>query len=147
LEAVMELGTFGAVMGFALQVVTQSAEFYETVGDRAKGPELKEVLKALQDGANRDRATMEQTRRENVTEMILEPIAGLRPEEYEVRIGEVAPEADAEILKTALLLEERDQRFFRDASAKLPLPEVARLFRKVAKRREENLAKLHALTG
>lgn len=143
----MELGTFGAVMAFASQLVTQSAEFYETVGDRARGPELKEVLKALQDGANRDRATMEQARRENVTEMILEPIVGLRREEYEARIGEVAPEADPEILKMALLLEERDQRFFRDSSAKLPLPEVARLFRKLAKRREENLAKLHALTG
>jgi hypothetical protein len=143
----MELGTFGAVMAFASQVVTQSAAFYETVGDRAKGPELREVLKALQDGANRDRATMEQARRENVTEMILEPIAGLRREEYEVRIGEVAPQADPEILKTALLLEERDQRFFQDSSAKLPLPEVARLFRKVAKRRVENLAKLRSLTG
>jgi len=143
----MELGTFGAVMAFASQAVTQSAEFYETARERAKGPELKDVLKSLQDGANRDRATMEQTRRENVTEMILEPIAGLRREEYEVRLSEVAPEADAEILKTALLLEERDQRWFRDSSAKLPLPEVARLFRKVARRKEGTILKLRALTG
>ena len=143
----MELGTFGAVMAFASQAVTQSAEFYETARERAKGPELKDVLKSLQDGANRDRATMEQTRRENVTEMILEPIAGLRREEYEVRLSEMAPEADAEILKTALLLEERDQRWFRDSSAKLPLPEVARLFRKVARRKEGTILKLRALTG
>ena len=143
----MELGTFGAVMAFASQAVTQSAEFYETARERAKGPELKDVLKSLQDGANRDRATMEQTRRENVTEMILEPIAGLRREEYEVRLSEVAPEADAEILKTALLLEERDQRWFRDSSAKLRLPEVARIFRKVARRKEGTILKLRALTG
>ena len=143
----MELGTFGAVMAFASQAVTQSAEFYETARERAKGPELKDVLKSLQDGANRDRATMEQTRRENVTEMILEPIAGLRREEYEVRLSEVAPEADAEILKTALLLEERDQRWFRDSSAKLRLPEVARIFRKVARRKEETILRLRALTG
>ena len=142
----MELGTFGAVMAFALQVVSQSAEFYETVCDRAKGPELKEVLKALQDGANRDRATMEQTRRENVTEMILEPIAGLRREDYMATVDESVPGSDAAIVKTALLLEGRDQRFFQDSAAKLPLPEVARVFRKVAKRREENLAKLRALT-
>ena len=143
----MELGTFGAVMAFASQAVTQSAEFYETARERAKGPELKDVLKSLQDGANRDRATMEQTRRENVTEMILEPIAGLRREEYEVRLSEMAPEADAEILKTALLLEERDQRWFRDSSAKLRLPEVARIFRKVARRKEETILKLRAFTG
>jgi hypothetical protein len=142
----MELGTFGAVMAFASQVVTQSAEFYEAACNRALGPELKEVLKALQDGARKDCATMERTRRESVTEMILEPIAGLRREEYEVSVGEVAPGADAEILKTALLLEERDQRFFRDLSARLPLPEVARILRKVAVRKEETIIKLRALT-
>ena len=142
----MELGTFGAVMAFASQVVTQSAEFYETVCDRAKGPDLKEVLKALQDGAKKDRATMEQTRRENVTEMILEPIAGLRREDFLATVDVSVLGSDAAIVKTALLLEERDQRFFRDSSAKLPLPEVARLFRKAAKRREGNLAKLRALT-
>jgi len=142
----MELGTFGAVMAFALQVVNQSAEFYETVCDRAKGPRLKEVLKALQDGANRDRATMEQTRRENVTEMILEPIAGIRQEDYMAKVDESILGSDTAIVKTALLLEGRDQRFFDASAAKLPLPEVARLFRKVAKRREENLAKLRALT-
>jgi hypothetical protein len=142
----MELGTFGAVMAFALQVVNQSAVFYESVCDRAKGPELKEVLKVLQDGANRDRATMEQTRREYVTEMILEPIAGLRQEDYVATVDESILGSDAAIVKTALLLEGRDQRFFDASAAKLPLPEVARLFRKVAKRREENLAKLHALT-
>jgi len=142
----MELGTFGAVMAFALQVVSQSAEFYETVCDRAKGPRLKEVLKALQDGANRDRATMEQTRRENVTEMILEPIAGLRREDYMAKVDESILGSDTAIVKTALLLEGRDQRFFDASAAKLPLPEVARLFRKVGKRREENLAKLRALT-
>src|SRR3972149_5107456 len=122
----MELGTFGAVMAFASQAVTQSAEFYETARARAKGPELKDVLKSLQDGANRARAAREQPLGENVTKMPLEPIAGLRREEYEVRLSEVAPEADAEILKTALLLEERGQRWFRDSSAEVPLPEVAR---------------------
>jgi hypothetical protein len=64
-----------------------------------------------------------------------------------VSVGEVAPGADAEILKTALLLEERDQRFFRDLSAKLPLPEVARILRKVAVRKEGTIIKLRALTG
>lgn len=141
----MELGTFGAVMGFASQVVTQSGEFYEAAIGLAKGTELKAVLRSLWEGGKKDRATMEQTRRENVTEMILEPIAGLRQEEYDVTVEKPAPGADAEILKTALLLEERDQRFFRDSSAKLPLPEVARVFRKVARRKEENLNELRAL--
>lgn len=143
----MELGTFGAVMGFASQVVTQSAQFYETALDRARGLELKEALKGLWAGANRDRATMEQARRENVTEMILEPIAGLRMEDYEVEVGAIADSGDTEILKKALLLEERDRRFFEDSAGKLPIPEVARVFRKVAKRKAENLVRLRVLTN
>jgi hypothetical protein len=142
----MELGTFGAVLGFASDVLGQSAEFYGSASDRAKASELKQILAELQDRAKKDRAAMEQARREYITEMILEPIAGLRREEYEVALGDLALGVDSEILKSALFLEERDQRFFRDSSAKLPLPEVARLFRKVATRRLENLAKLRALT-
>jgi hypothetical protein len=104
-------------------------------------------LRSLSDGGRKDRARMEQTRRENVTEMILEPIAGLYQEEYEVTVKELAPGADAEILKMALLLEERDQRFFSDSSAALDSPEVARIFRKVAQRKEKNLITLRALAN
>ena len=39
---------------------------------------------------------MEQTRREYVTEMILEPIAGLRQEDYVATVDEWAPGSDAE---------------------------------------------------
>ncbi|MEW6568922.1 MAG: hypothetical protein AB1449_12310 [Chloroflexota bacterium] len=134
-------------MGFASQVVSQSARFYETACNRAEGAELKRVLKVLWDEALIDEATMEQARREYVTEMILEPIAGLRREDYEVRMEDLTPGTDAEALKTALLLEERDQRFFQDSAARLPLPEVARLFRKAARRKGENVAKLRALAN
>ena len=141
----MELGTFGAVMAFASEIVTQSAEFYGDACGRSEGAELKQLLTALRDGAIKDGAALEQTRRENVTEMILEPIAGLRRDDYMATVEEAAPGSDAAIVKTALVLERRDQRFFEISAAKLPLPEVARLLRKMAKRREENLAKLRGL--
>ncbi len=143
----MQLGTFGAVMGFASQLVSRSAEFYEAAADLARAPQLKEALSFLGERARKDSITMEQSRRENVTEMILEPITGLHQEEYDVAVAKVTPGADAEILRTALALEERGQRFFRDSSVKLPLPEVARVFRKVAQRKEENLARLRSLMG
>ena len=34
---------------------------------------------------------------------------------------------------------------FSDVSSKVPLPEVARIFRKIAQKKEENLAKLQGL--
>lgn len=139
----MELGTFGAVMGFASQLVMQSATFYETAVNTVKDSGLAAVLRSLFEDGKRDCAMMEQTRRENVTEMILEPIAGLAKEDYEINVNK--SEVAAEILKTALLLEERDQRFFKDSASKMPLPEVARVFRKMAQKKEKNLIKLRTL--
>ncbi len=52
---------------------------------------------------------------------------------------------DTGLLKAALMLEGREKRFFRDASAKVPLPEVARIFRKVAQKKEDNLTRLQRL--
>ncbi len=141
----MELGTFGAVMGFASQLVMQSASYYETTGKSVKNAELKAVLQILSEDGKKDYATMEQTRRENVTEMILEPITGLDREEYEISPSRLSQESDTGILKSALLLEERECKFFRDSSGKIPLPEVARVFRKVAQKKEKNLIKLRSV--
>jgi len=49
---------------------------------------------------------------------------------------------DVDLLKMALTLEEREQRFFSDVSDKVPFPEVVRIFRKVAQKKEKSLAKL-----
>ncbi len=138
----MELGTFGAVMGYAAQLIQQSAGFYETALPATLKPELAALLRSLADEATKDVAALEQARRENVTEMILEPITGLRREEYAVEVTQ--PAGDAEIVRAAKRLEERDQKFFRDASAKVSLPEVARLFRRMAGKKEKNLSKLGA---
>lgn len=49
------------------------------------------------------------------------------------------------LLKTALILEERGKRFYHDAAGKIPLPEVARIFRKFAQKKDQNLARLRDL--
>jgi predicted glycosyltransferase involved in capsule biosynthesis len=84
---------------------------------------------------------MEKTRRENVTEMILEPITGLRQEDYELTLTVQDRMGDADLLKAALVLEEREKKFFMDASSKVSLPEVARIFRKIVQKKENNIAK------
>jgi hypothetical protein len=49
------------------------------------------------------------------------------------------------VLGVAVALEEREKRFFQDASARIPLPEVARFFRKIAERKERNLSRLASI--
>jgi rubrerythrin len=77
--------------------------------------------------------------------MILEPITGLHQEDYGIDLKVVDPMEDADLLRAALILEEREKKFFSDVSIKVPLPEVARIFRKMAQKKQENLEKLQSL--
>ena len=141
----MALTTFGAIMGFAAEIVGQTEETYGTLIQKAKDSALKETLQFLLVEGKKNRSLMEKTRRENVTEMILEPISGLRQEDYGVGLTIQDQMGDADVLKTALVLEEREKKFFQDASLKVSLPEVARIFRKIVQKKEDNISKLQSL--
>ena len=141
----MALSTFGAIMGFAAEIVRQATEAYEKFLDVAKSPELKIVLQQLAAEEQKNYTLMERTRREHVTEMILEPITGLFKKDYEVNLSQAEQKDDTHLVSAALKLETRGKRFFEDASVKVPLPEVARIFRKVAKKKEENLQRLQGI--
>jgi len=138
----MALSTFGAIMGFAAEMVGETRDTYKALIEKAKDPALKEVLQELAGEAGKNHSLMEKTRRENVTEMILEPITGLHPEDYEVDLKGLEQGNEGDLLRTALKLEERERKFFQEASTKVSLPEVARIFRKICRRKEENLKKL-----
>ena len=40
----MTFTTFGAIMGFAAEIVAQTEEIYGTLSEEAEKPELKEIL-------------------------------------------------------------------------------------------------------
>ncbi len=144
-ETGMALTTFGAIMGFAGEITGRTADVYRTMAEKAKDPGLREILQTLSVEGDKSRSLMEKTRRENVTEMILEPITGLRQEDYEIDLKVTDQMQDADLLKAALAFEEREKKFFSDVSSKVPLPEVARIFRKMAQKKQENLARLQNL--
>jgi rubrerythrin len=141
----MALTTFGAIMGFAAEITGQAADTYKILAQKAKDLGLKEMLQALSIEGWKSQSLMEKTRRENVTEMILEPISGLHQEDYEIDLRVADSMEDADLLKAALDFEEREKKFFSDVSSKIPLPEVARIFRKLAQKKQENLEKLQSL--
>jgi rubrerythrin len=132
-------------MGFAGEITGRTADVYKTMAQKTKDPGLREILQILSVEGEKSRSLMEKTRRENVTEMILEPITGLRQEDYEIDLKVKDQMQDADLLKAALVFEERERKFFADVSSKVPLPEVARVFRKIAQKKQENLARLQNL--
>jgi hypothetical protein len=126
----MDLGTFGAILRFAMDWEQRAAEFYEQAA-RA-GNEV--LFQEMAGGARKRIGRLEQARREGVAEMILESITGLDGDAYTVALD---PTADgAALLRQAQSLEESAARFYRDAAARLPIREVMRLFQRLGQEHE-----------
>ena len=119
-----ELGTFGAVVGFALDLERRAAEFYQSLIEGDGAGSASEILQALARAHKKRQQLMEQMRRENVTEMILEPIHGLEREEWEIALGAGADEAAG--------LERHIADYCLAASRKVSIPQVARQFGRLA---------------
>jgi hypothetical protein len=141
----MALSTFGAIMAFAREIVMQTEDAYTLLARKADNALLKEALQTLLAETSKNRALIEEARRLNVTEMILEPVTGLFSEDYEMDIQISEKGRDIDILEIAIVLEGRERGFFQDASSRVPLPEVARFFRKIVQKKDKNIAFLGSL--
>ncbi|MCX7858183.1 MAG: hypothetical protein N2513_09455 [Deltaproteobacteria bacterium] len=137
----MTLSTFGAIIGFAAEIIDETKRICDGLVEKAKNPLLKEALQNLIKEEEKNYALMEKTRRENVTEMILEPITGFEREDYAIRLDGLNQENDEGLMDILLLLIDREKRFFQDASKKVSLPEVAGIFKKLGRKKEEALQK------
>jgi len=141
----MSLTTFGAIMAFSFEMVRYALDIYRAAVQKAKDPALKETLEVLLQETKKHLVLMEQIRRENITEMILEPIHGLQRADYEMDITLSDQTQDSGLVKTALSVEEKMRKFFYEAAAKVPIPEVKKMFLKIVQKKEMNLARLEGL--
>jgi rubrerythrin len=125
----MDLGTFGAIMKFALEVETEVTRFYESAQGLAKAEDLAGVFGSLALRGEKRLRTIERIRRENVTEMILEPIVGLVSDAYQPTISIPEDVDDNKLTNIAREVEKKLNAFYNDAAAKLEfLSEVAYSF-------------------
>lgn len=131
------LGTFGAIMSFGMDLEGRGQVFYQGCAELPN--ELREDL--LRRSEKRHRR-LEKARREGVVELALEAISGLDAEDYSIELS-IGGGLSAS-LRRAIALEETLKRFYREAGAKLPIQEIARLFLRCAEGNEENLERLRA---
>jgi len=132
----MELGTFGAIVSYAIELEEQAAVFYEGV----TGGSFAETFAELAKGSRKRLDRLQRARQELIAEMILEPITGLNALDYGVTLDSGTDEAG--LRSQARALEETSARFYRDAAAKMPIKEVVRLFERLLGENEKRLAKL-----
>ena len=136
----MELGTFGAIIKFALDIETEVGNFYQTASDLAKDEKLGSIFADLVVRGQKRTKTLERVRRENVTEMILEPILEFDSDSYSIvtEISEGINDADLRVLSTNI--ESTLLEFYTAAATKIDfLIEAAYAFELLAEKNEETI--------
>ena len=129
----MELSTFGAILKFVMAWEDKCYDYYQNAA------QIFPILTDFATKASKRRKILERGRREWVTEMILEPIAGVNRSDYEINWPE---SGSRDPLEVAIEIENTSQRLYSDMADCIPLPEVARVFKKFAREHNQNIQNL-----
>jgi hypothetical protein len=113
------LNTFGAIMTFAIELETRLRDYYQAAGDSARAAD-----------ADKRRSNLERVRRENVTEIKLEPIEGLDEANYALALTDTSAAGKATIEQTAA-------RFYADTAPKINVREAQRALERCGKQHGE----------
>ena len=142
----MPLENFGSILNFAEELESQDQEFYKALADNPACSDHKQMLEQFAANAQKNVKTAQRTRRENVTEMILEPIKDFVRAPY-CEVCQAAPDMTLEdALAAAKRLEDRAARYYTEAAAKMKaLPEVARALKLIGKKHNANHDSLAAI--
>lgn len=135
----MDLATFGAILGFAIDLEAQAAQFYESAAP------MHEHFATLASAAQKNRQQLERIRRENVAEMILEPITDFDSDDYTPSFALSSGASPADVVAQATEVEAAFLRFYETAAEKLPIKEVSRRLTKLAHQHRQSQADLAAL--
>ncbi len=139
----MPLQNFGSILNFAEEIENQDRQFYEAAAANPACAAHKPLFAELAADAGRTVKTVLRIRRENVTEMILEPITDFTRSPFCEACEGAAVLGSADVLALAIRLETRAERYYAEAAEKIKaLPEVARALRSLGKQRKARAAKL-----
>ena len=136
----MELGTTGAILSFALERKSEIEAFYRKYISQVEESGLKEVFESIQRAQKKRERLLTRFRRENVTEMILEPIHGFESDSYALSSVSETVADDSSLQQVAIRIEESSHSFFLKASKKTTfLPEVSDKFKELSEKAASNI--------
>ncbi|MHA1577793.1 MAG: hypothetical protein ACTSU3_10570 [Candidatus Thorarchaeota archaeon] len=139
----LELGTFGAIMKFAMEIESITSEFYKSAAENITDAELKGLFEKFESRSTKRIKLLERVRRENVTEMILESITDLDSDAY-ILSTEISENVDNKsIVGICLEIEEKRFKFFEQSALKIGfLIEAADAFERLADENQSNMETL-----
>jgi rubrerythrin len=127
-----------------MELEEKSEGFYKAAAKVATG-DATSLFEELAGDVKKRMRRVEKSKRENITEMILEPITDFDSDDYSPDVEVPAGASVKELVKKAVAFEQVAVDFYTTASEKIATKEVARTLGKLAKenaRRKERLQKL-----
>jgi len=142
----MPLISFGSILSFAEELEKQDEAFYAAAAANPAFAELKDLFDQFLIDTRKNIKNVQRTRRENVTEMILEPVKDFTRAPFCEEIDPAEAKTSVEILDAARCLEKRTERYYTEASVKIKaLSEVSRALKMIGKKHTTHLKKLETL--
>lgn len=142
----MNLSNFGAVLSFAAELEAADTRFYQALVDNPALVEYGDIFQRIAAALKKNEKELLRARRENVTEMILEPIHDFDAGPFCTDDSALPAETASAAVAAAVKREEKAVVFYTLAAEKMhALPEVSRLLTRLAKIRTANQAGLNSL--
>ena len=136
----MPLTNFGAILNFAETVEKEDLSFYTRAAAMEAAESYRILFEMFAKEGKKNLSLVQRTRRENVTEMILEPIQDFLRGSYEIDVPDTTACDLAGLLDAALSIENRAIRYYADAAGKIrALPEDSRTLKTLAKKRTKRV--------
>ena len=142
----MPITNFGGLLNFAEQMEQQDMAFYESVAINPEMSDLSGLFQEFAKDGKKNIAHILRTRRENVTEMILEPISDFFREPFVLEAGDDKKMGRAQILDYSQKMEARAIAYYTQGAVKIKaLPEVSLALKVAGKKRTDHTQKLSGI--
>jgi len=139
----MPLNNFGSICNFAEAMEKLIMTFYESAAANPACTDAADRYRQFARNSRKHIQTLQRTRRENVTEMILEPIQDFYRAPYALEYADPAGRTPEEIRADARRIEETAEAFYQAAMEKIrALPEVARALKTIGKKHSAHCRQL-----
>lgn len=144
----MPLTNFGSILNFAETLENEDVALYAKLAEHDGCADIKDMLEQFIRDNKKNIQTAQRTRRENVTEMILEPIRDFTRAPYvEVVTDSELKNLDAaNALRISKRREQNAERYYAEAAIKIKaLPEVSRALKTIGKKHTAHLKQLDSV--
>ena len=118
----MSLTQFGSILSFAILLEEKLEGFYKNLASK-ENEILSEEFSKRAKGCVKRKQRLERSRRENITEITLEPIEGLDENNYQLNLTDTAPQ-DIDTLEKQVVT------FYFDVTPKINVLETRRVLKR-----------------